>query len=93
MRAFGLDRQCRWRHADSRTMDDKFLRVSVFIREHSPHVFCSACIGRNLQMTEHDVREQLQVLVARPALQQHFTLTRRVCFGCGVLGDHVTLKR
>jgi hypothetical protein len=73
-------------------MDDKFLRVSVFIRERSPHVFCSACIGRDLKMTEHDVREQLQVLVARRALQQHFALTRRVCFGCGVLGDHVALR-
>ena len=49
----------------NRTMDDTFLRVSVFIRERSPHVFCSACIGRDLKMTEHDVREQLQVLVAR----------------------------
>jgi hypothetical protein len=74
-------------------MDDKFLRVSVFIRERSPHVFCSACIGRDLKMTEHDVREQLQVLVARRALQQHFGLTRRVCFACGALGDHVALRQ
>ena len=73
-------------------MDDKFLRVSVFIRERSPHVFCSGCIGRDLKMTEHDVREQLQVLVARRALQQHFALARRLCFGCGVMGDYVGLR-
>jgi hypothetical protein len=74
-------------------MDDKFLRVSVFIRERSPHVYCSACIARDLEITEHDVREQLQVLVARRSLQQHFALTRRVCFGCGVLGDLVALRQ
>jgi hypothetical protein len=79
-------------------MDDQravseLMQLATLIRKRSPHVFCSGCTARALGMTEHDVRERLQVMVARPGLQEHFALTRRLCFGCGVMGDYVGLRR
>jgi hypothetical protein len=71
----------------------ELIQLATLIRERSPHVFCSACTACALGMTEHDVRERLQVMVARPGLHEHFALTRRLCFGCGVVGDYVGLRR
>jgi hypothetical protein len=74
-------------------MDDQLPRVSALITERSPHVFCALCIARMLDTTEQEVREKLQVMVARRDLQRYFAVTRRLCFGCGVMGDHVGLRR
>lgn len=68
-------------------------RVSTFIQEHSPHIFCPRCIAHALSMNELVVREKLQVVVGHPASQPYFGLTRRLCYGCCVMGDHVGLRR
>ena len=73
-------------------MDDQVTRVCTLIRARSPHVF-SPCLANSLDMTEHEVRDPLQVAVARPDTRQHFALTRRLCFGCGVMGDYVGPRR
>ena len=36
--------------------------------------------------------ERLQAMVARSDLQQQFALTRRLCYGCGTMGDLVGLR-
>ena len=74
-------------------MDDQVTRVCTLIRERSPYVFCPPCLANSLDMTEPEVRERLQVVVARPETRPHFALTRRLCFGCGVMGDYVGLRR
>jgi hypothetical protein len=73
-------------------MHDQLGRVSTFIRVRSPSVFCPPCIARELEMTEQEVREKLQIVVAHPASQSRFALTRRLCQGCGVMGDYVAPK-
>jgi len=79
--------------ATLRDMHDQLGRVSTFIRERSPFVFCPPCIAGALGMTEQEVRERLQIVVGHPASQPYFSLTRRLCFGCGVMGDYVALRR
>jgi hypothetical protein len=56
-------------------------------------VFCPPCIARDLRLTEREVRERLQIVVGHPASQSHFALTRRLCQGCGILGDYVAVRR
>jgi hypothetical protein len=73
-------------------MQDQLGRVSTFIRVRSPSVFCPPCIARDLEMAEQDVREKLQIVVGHPASQPSFALTRRLCQGCGVMGDYVALR-
>jgi hypothetical protein len=74
-------------------MREQLGRISNFIREHSPSVFCPPCIARDLRLTEREVRERLQIVVGHPASQSHFALTRRLCQGCGILGDYVAVRR
>jgi len=67
--------------------------IPTFIRDRSPHVFCPRCIAGALSMSELVVREKLQIAVGHPASQPYFVLTRRLCYGCSVMGDHVGLRR
>jgi hypothetical protein len=74
-------------------MEDQITRISAFIREHAHSSFCPPCISTNLGISEQNVRERLQVMVARPDLQQHFALKRCPCYGCGVIGPYVVMTR
>ena len=74
-------------------MDDELARVSTVIRQRSPQVLCPRCLASSLSMTEHDVRQRLQVAVVGPGYRQQFAMTNRVCSECGAPGDYVELKR
>jgi hypothetical protein len=74
-------------------MHDQVARVSSFVRERAPHVFCPPCVSRDLKMTEDEVRRRLQIVVAHPASRPHFALTRRLCHGCGRMGDYVARRQ
>jgi hypothetical protein len=74
-------------------MDDQLTRVSTIIRERSPEVFCPPCLASSLNMTEHDVRQGLQVVVVGLGYRQQFAMTNRMCSECGAQGDYVELRR
>jgi hypothetical protein len=73
-------------------MLDALNRVLAFIRARWPLAFCPPCIASDLGMTEQDVRQRLQVIVARPDLQQQFSVARRLCDACREMGDCVALR-
>ena len=73
-------------------MDDQVTRVCTLISDRAPCTLCPLCIARALHMAEEDVRESLQIIVARPDSRLRFVLRPRLCYGCGVMGDYVGLR-
>jgi hypothetical protein len=79
-------------------MTDPSRRISSLIRSRYPMALCSNCIATQLHMTEAEVTDMLQELLAgrsgiRSPQWSDFTVRYRHCEGCGVIGDHVGATR
>lgn len=53
-------------------------RIAALIREHAPFAYCCACLARQLNLEEGDVRNAVQRLLVSPQYQ----VRRLACENC-----------
>ena len=64
-------------------------RIASAVYQNSPRLYCFTCLAAQLRVKEHDVRAVSVVLVVR----EGHRLVRRVCSGCGRLGESLVIER